>query len=83
MSIKIGYHDLFLLTSDPSGYGEEYGPMYIVRNVFCSVHFSSYNFPADAKRYEEVVFSLPEIREIQKKLEAIIGPVWGSLLIRE
>jgi len=57
--------------------------MYIVRNVFCSVHFSSYNFPADAKRYEEVVFSLPEIREIQKKLEAIIGPVWGSLLIRE
>jgi hypothetical protein len=56
MFIEIGHHDLFLLTSDPSGYGEEYGPMYIIRNVFCSVHFSSYGFPADIKRYEEIVF---------------------------
>jgi hypothetical protein len=83
MFIEIGHHDLFLLTSDPSGYGEEYGPMYIIRNVFCSVHFSSYGFPADIKRYEEIVFSLPEIQKIKKELEAILGPVWGSLLINE
>jgi hypothetical protein len=83
MSVEIGYHDLFLLTSDPSGYGEEYGPMYIIRNVFCSVHFSSYGFPADIKRYEEIVFLLPEIQKTKKELEAILGPVWGSLLIRE
>jgi hypothetical protein len=83
MFIEIGHHDLFLLTSDPSGYGEEYGPMYIIRNVFCSVHFSSYGFPADIKRYEEIVFSLPEIQKIKKELESILGSVWGSLLINE
>ena len=85
MSIEIGYHDLFELTSDPSGYGEEYcpiyGPIYVVHNVFCSVHFASYGCPTDTERYEEIVFSLPEIREIRKEIEAIIGPVWGSLLI--
>jgi hypothetical protein len=83
MFIEIGHHDLFLLTSDPSGYGEEYGPMYIIRNVFCSVHFSSYGFPADIKRYEEIVFSLPEIQKIKKELESILGSAWGSLLINE
>ncbi|MFA0748893.1 hypothetical protein [Fervidibacter sp.] len=83
MFIEIGHHDLFLLTSDPSGYGEEYGPMFIIRNVFCSVHFSSYGFPTDIKRYEEIVFSLPEIQKIKKELESILGSVWGSLLINE
>ena len=85
MSIEIGYHDLFELTSDPSGYGEKYRPIYgsiyVVRNVFCSVHFASYGCPRGIKRYEEIVFSLPEIWEIKKEIEAIIGPVWGSLLI--
>ncbi|MFA0739164.1 MAG: hypothetical protein LKKZDAJK_002285 [Candidatus Fervidibacter sp.] len=72
LSIEIGYHDLFEVPSDPSG---------VIRNVFCSVHFNSYGFPTDHKRYEEILFSLPEIQEIRGKLEGIFGSVWSALTI--
>lgn len=72
LSIEIGYHDLFEVPSDPSG---------VIRNVFCSVHFNSYGFPTDEKRYEEILFSLPEIQEIKGKLEGIFGSVWSALTI--
>jgi hypothetical protein len=87
MYILIGYHDLFWLSSDCSGYGKAYNfgnfVYYVVRKVFCSIHFQGYGIPVNIKRYEEIVFSLPEIQKIKKELEAILGPVWGSLLINE
>jgi hypothetical protein len=70
MFILIGYYDLFWLSSDFSGYGKAYNfgnfVYYIVRKVFCSIHFQGYGIPVNIKRYEEIFFRCQKFRRLKR-----------------
>lgn len=68
VSISIGYHDLWGDTPT--------GPVYFGQ-VFCSINIISVGIPVPGKAeiFEEMIFNLPEVKEVKSQFEEITGPL--------
>jgi hypothetical protein len=65
--INIGYHDIF------DAFESEQGHLY--GRAFFSIKFDCPGMPHNPKEYRRLLFEIPEIDEIRKGFESIVGPL--------
>lgn len=63
----VGFHDIFEYAEHDEGY--------LFGRAFFSFSLFGYSTPNDWQRFREVIFDVPEIADLQKRLEAIAGPM--------